>query len=463
MKNVYVEHCSYAKQELDWSGLSEQSKIQRLQCRSGFLNEGFWSELGKLRQLREIEMWWPEQAKSRPGSLVDLRSLKKLNGVCLFNYVPEAFRAFAECPALENVKIDQCKIDDASAAGIGAMAKVKDCYIWNTELTDAGMQALCHWPQIKSLVLCENSSNPARITKAGFAALANLKTLESLHLQGFDAVTADGWANLRRLPRLKQFKVMSNPAYDLMEAIGPLPTVEKLSLSYCNSVGSAGIRQLQAMPRLRSLVFHVNRCRPYHMPLDEVGALRQLTSVVLGGLHKTSDDQLGRLASLRELRELCLYEVNKISDRGIAALAHLKKLRVVSFHSLPKLTNQTVKLLASLPNLDTLFLRCTGKITDMGLANLGAARRLTTLHLDYARSLTGDRLLQLARRLPLQELMVASSPHLTDEDLFKLADHSTLKRVLVSQCKNVTKEGLKKLAEMRPDWKLPAFSFWKMM
>jgi hypothetical protein len=59
--------------------------------------------------------------------------------------------------------------------------------------------------------------------------------------------------------------------------------------------------------------------------------------------------------------------------------------------------------------------------------------------------------------------MVASSPHLTDEDLFKLADHSTLKRVLVSQCKNVTKEGLKKLAEMRPDWKLPAFSFWKMM
>src|SRR5947209_2705984 len=115
------------------------------------------------------------------------------------------------------------------------------------------MKALCRWPAIKSLTLAENSSNPTPITRAGFAALGDLETLEMLHLQGFDKVTAAGWAALQRLPRLKRLLLSSNRPFDLMEAIGPLPTVERLVLAQCNGVGPAGLRQLKDMPRLRSL------------------------------------------------------------------------------------------------------------------------------------------------------------------------------------------------------------------
>lgn len=460
LESVYVDHRSHCEQELDWTGLSRQTKLCKLQVRNGFLAETFWSELGKLKRIREIEMWWPAKAKAAPGDLVRLTSLKKLNGVCLFNYVPEAFQAFAQCSALEAVKIDQCRLDDASTAGIGTMPHVKDCHIWNTEMSDAGMQSLCRWPRIKSLVLCENSSNPTPITHVGFEALGNLKSLEFLHLQGFEAVAAAGWAVLQRLPRLKRLKLMSRPTFDLLDAIGPLPGLTQLSLSMCNSVGSVGLQQLKAMPRLRTLNINLNHYSPYYVPVDEVSELRQLTTLSLASVHKMNDDQLGQLADLKNLQELYLHEAVKISDQGIANLASLRNIRLLSLTMMPKLTDRTIITLAAFPRLETLFLRCTGKITDKGLADLAAARSLTTLHLDFARNLTGECLLDLVRRLPLKELWVKSSPALTDEHLLKLAEHPTLKSFGISGCKNVTNEGRKALTEARPDWESPTFPYW---
>ena len=160
------------------------------------------------------------------------------------------------------MRLNQCRIDDASAGGIGSVAAAKACYIWNVEFSDAGMKAMCRWTAIKSLTLAENSSNPTPITRTGFAALAGLGTLEMLHLQGFDNVSAAGWAALRRLPRLKRLMLRSKPPFDLMEAVGPLPTVERLVLTHANGVGAAGLAQLKAMPRLRSLALQVHRYTP---------------------------------------------------------------------------------------------------------------------------------------------------------------------------------------------------------
>jgi hypothetical protein len=458
---VDVEHASRSRQELDWTGLSGQTGLRTLSVRGGFLDKVFWAELGKLKQLREFELHWPEKAKASPGSLARLTSLKKLDGSCLFDSTPEAFRALGECPALEDVRLDQCRIDDTSAAGVGSIAAAKACYIWNVELSDAGMKALCRWPAIKSLTLAENSRNPTPITEVGFAALGDLETLEMLHLQGFDKVNSAGWAALQRLPCLRRLMLASDPPFDLMEATGPLPTVERLVLAHCNGVGPGGLRQLRAMPRLRSLALHAHRSTPYNVPLDEVSGLRQLRALFLGALHTMTDDQLGRLAGLGGLEQLFLDETDKITDRGIAGLAGLKKLQVVSLYKLAKLTDRTVTTVAALPRLETLFLRCTGKITDQGLAGLAAARNLKTLHLDYARNLTGEGLLRLARELPLEELAVDSSPHLTDAHLMQLLKHPTLKRVRIGQCKNTTAAGREAMAVGRPDWGAVEFHPWQ--
>jgi Leucine-rich repeat (LRR) protein len=463
LKSVKVKHSSYAKLKLDWTGLSQQIRLQSLNVEHGFLSEVFWSELGKLRQLQEFELHWPEKAKARRGSLAHLSSLKKLNGVCLFDHVPEAFQTLAECPALQSVKIDQCKINDATAAAIGSMPHVQDCYIWNTTLTDAGMKSLCRWPEVKSLVLCEDSDNPKRITQAGFKSLANLASLEMLHLQGFENVAASAWSVLQKLTRLKRLQLMSRPAFDLMEAVGSLPTLERLCLSYCNGVGSAGLQQLRTMPRLKALNIHVNHYHPYYSPIAEVSELRQLTSLFLGSLHKLTDEQLGHLTNLTALTELYLYESPRISDRGIASLAALRKLRLVSLHRMPKLTDQTLNTLVAFPRLETLFLRCNNRITDKGLARLSVARNLKHLQLDFARNLTGDRLLELARQLPLEEILVSDSPHLTIEHMLKLAAHPNLKRVGIMQCRNISNDDRKTLAEARPDWKWPSLRNWQKL
>ncbi len=429
--------------------------------RAGYLPEGFWREVGKLERLREMELSWPRKAKARPGSLSGLASLRAVRGACLFEPVPEAFRALAECPGLGELKIDQCEIDDASAAGIGAMAGVKDCSIWNTTLSDAGMRALCRWPRIKALVLAENASNPTPITEAGLGALGELESLESLHLQGFEKASPEGWAVLRRLTRLRRLKLMSGPPFDLLEAIGPLRPVERLSLDHCNSVGPTGLRHLKAMPRLRSLSISVHRCSPSHVLLEEVSEARQLTALSLVSIHTMPDDDLARLAALGGLEELRLYEAPRITDRGLGSLAGLSKLRTVSLDRLPKLTGRAVATIAAFPRLETLFLRCNGKITDTDLAALGGARGLKTLHLDHARDLTGECLLQLAGELPLEELFVASSPHLTDEHLLKLAEHPSLKRVAIIGCKKIADGGRKALAAIRPDWQTPSFQHWQ--
>nr|WP_246173532.1 hypothetical protein [Limnoglobus roseus] len=429
LKLIRVEHDSHAKQELDWTGLSTQTGLRRLEVRAGVLPEGFWRELGTLKQLREVQLWWPEGARSNPGSLSGMTGLKKLAGVCLFDPIPAAFRALGRCPALEEVHVDQCNIDDTAAAGIGSVARLKNGHLWNAALSDAGMRRLCRWPRVRSLTLGENSDNQPPITAAGFKALGRLTTLERLHLQGFDHVAAAGWAVLRGLPRLKHLKLSTSPPFDVLDAVGPLRRVEELRLSHCNGVGPAGYRQLAAMPRLRSLSVRAHRSAPYYVPLDEVAGLRRLRSLALAGLHKATDAQVARLIALPDLEALILHEAEKVTDQGVARLAGLRSLRVVVLNALPKLTDGVIPTLTGFPRLDTLSLRCTGQVTDAGLSGLAGAGRLRTLHLDYARNLTGETLLRLARKLPLEELAVASSPHVTDDHLLELTGHPTLRRV----------------------------------
>jgi hypothetical protein len=460
---IEVHHRDHCEQELWWEGLSGQAALQKLEVRAGVLGEGFWREVGKLKRLQEMQLWWPRGARAAPGSLEGLASLKRVEAVCLFEHVPEAFRALAECPALEAIKIDQCKIDDASAAGIGSMARVKDCYVWNAEFSDAGMKALCRWPRIESLVLCENAHNPTPITEEGFTLLGDLETLESLHLQGFENVSAAGWSALGRMKRLKRLKLDSRPTFDLLEAVGPLASVEGLWLSHCNSVGPAGLRHLWGMPRLRTLSIRVHRYTPYHVPLAEVSEVRQLTALSLGSIERMTDADVGRLSGLHDLERLTIHEAPRITDRGVAGLAGLPHLRAVALHTVPRLTDAALATLAALPGLETLSLRCTGKMTEEGLAALGAARNLKTLHLDYARFLTGETLLGIVGSLPLEELAITSSPHLNDADLLALTRHPTLRRVEVSQCKRITAGGRDALAAARPDWGRPTFQFWQML
>lgn len=461
LKSITVRHSEHSAHTLDWTGLSGQAKLETLVVCSGLLPTGFWAEVGQLPRMRELRLDWPEAAEPAPrGALAGLRSLKRVTGSCLFNPVPEAFRALVECPAVTDLQISQFRIDDDTAAALGSMPAVRDCYLRGAELTDTGMQAMCRWPQVRSLTLFEVSDQPVPITAAGFQVIGELATLEELYLHGFDHVAAPAWAVLAALPKLRQLKLSTATPFDVLEAIGPLKRVEQLRLEHGNSIGPAGYAGLAAMKRLRALRVEVYSRQPYYVPLAEVGELRRLTRLALKGLQKMTDDQFARVGGLRDLEELVVYGAGKLTDRGVEALTRLAKVRALRLHDVPRLTDRAVAIVAALPRLDTLFIRCSTKMTDAGLAALASARRLKVLHLEFARNLTGDTLLRLARRLPLEELHVSSSPHLTDEHLLALAELPSLKRVALTECKQITADGRAAATALRPDWKQPMYNRW---
>ena len=116
----------------------------------------------------------------------------------------------------------------------------------------------------------------------------------------------------------------------MLDAIGPLPSVNALSLWYCNVIGSAGLRHLHAMPRLTTLGIHVNNYRPYVLDVGDVSEVRTLTTLALGNLDKMTDEQVGQPRPTRAGPQcLFLQEAARVTDRGVAALARLPSLRAL--------------------------------------------------------------------------------------------------------------------------------------
>ncbi len=457
VKSIEVEHSQHEKQQLDWTGLSKLKSLKKLSVRAGFLGESFWTELGKLKSLTLLELSWPEQAAAKAGSLKGLTSLKKLEISCLFNDVPQAFQVLSECPTLTDVVIEQATIDDASAKAIGAMTALKSCHIHNVQMTNVGMKTMCRWPTIRSLYLAECSvagGNSKPIT-SGFKVLGNLGTLDTLTLQDFEHVPKSGWKCLQKLTKLKSLHLRSSPPFDLMEAIGPIPSLRELTFINCQSLGAAGTAIVQELPQLAKLSISVYRYKPYYIPLGEIAAMRRLKHLVLREFHLMTDTQLGQLASLKKLETLQLYEAEKIGDRGILQLAGLKSLRSLMLDKMPKLTDESLTAFAAFPNLESLCLRANTKITAEGYESLAKVHNLTTLSLGYARNLIGEGLVKLAGQLPLTQLTIHGCPNLTEEHWLKLTKHPTLVRVGFSECKELGADVNDRMKAVRPDWSRP--------
>lgn len=436
----------------DWSGLARLTELRELELDEGDYDATCWKEVGQLANLETFCLHRVEKADTAPGSLQKLTNLKELKITPQIVPLGTFWRAVGRLPAVEKLSVEHGTIDADMAAALGSLTTMRTGYFWGVEVADAELASLCRMRELRSLVLCEDQKTGAPVSDAGFRELRHLTQLESLQLQGFEGVSPTGWECLRDLERLTELKIFSSPLHDYLAAIGPLPTVETLDLTHCNSVTAAGWAVVPAMPALRTLSIDAWSSRPYHDPIPEISRAKQLRSLSLRDLKRTSDADLATLTALRQLQALELLETKKVTDAGIAALSHFPNLRKVRLRSLTKLTDQSLRVLGALPKLRDLTLRCTGKMTDKGFAALATASKLETLHLDYARTLTEDRLLALAAALPLRALTIHECPDLTDAGVMELTRYPKLKRVDLWGCKNVTQAGRAAMFAARPDW-----------
>jgi Leucine-rich repeat (LRR) protein len=121
---------------------------------------------------------------------------------------------------------------------------IKHLNIENNKLVDdACLQTIVRqWPEMKTLYL-----NECKITKKGLAALAALKRLDNLSLQGLN-LTDDSFAPISRLKSLTSLDISFNDKLTdrSMEYVLKLPKLKTLHMHLLTSVSTAAIERLKA-------------------------------------------------------------------------------------------------------------------------------------------------------------------------------------------------------------------------
>lgn len=168
-------------------------------------------------------------------------------------------------------------------------------HLGNTRVTDAGLRHLEKFPHLRHLGLGEEgpwdfSRNPiprtGRITDAGLVHLRNLKSLQSLHIQGLP-ITDAGLESLVGLSGLHVlFLKRTRIEGPGLERLGALPQLGYLALDG-SMVTEKGLGHLSALPMLGILSLD-------RVPLSEQGVarlkdLRSLNNLEVRGCGLTDD------------------------------------------------------------------------------------------------------------------------------------------------------------------------------
>ncbi|MEN6493840.1 MAG: M56 family metallopeptidase [Thermoguttaceae bacterium] len=300
---------------------------------------------------------------------------------------------------------------EAAMALPAKMPKLEELRLVNTKLTDASLVHLAKQRQLKRL-----SIDASKITDAGLAHLQNLTNLAELRL--FDLkITGAGLAHLQGLTKLEKLEL-----YDI-------------------TLDDAAFNRLQALTGLGELYL----CR---VPLNDarlraIGQIAGLESLTaIGGGEDVTDAGLAGLAGLAHLKTLRL-DWPTVGDAGLASLAKLPDLQDLSLEN-SQVTDAGLAQLKPLVHFTGLNLSSTG-VSDAGLANLEGLTKLESLQLCGTR-LTDAGMVHLRRMTKLRYLDLDGT-RITDAGLECLNDLPKLRGIGLRQVPNVSLEAIKKLEQ----------------
>lgn len=294
--------------------------------------------------------------------------------------------------------------------GRGEIASVDLTGAW---VSDADLERLAGLTKLNRLVLAHT-----RVTDAGFAHLAGLKTVRELDCYYAEFFTADalahlsGWQSLERLvlrgtrvtskvlehvARLKGLRWLDLGYTQIDDAnldlLADLPLLETLSLGG-NRISAGGLAQLRLLKNLHHLdLSGVQRVDSgewgivlNRATLGEIGALTGLRSLNLAGatLNDTGADRPGLKESVRQniegfdrlsrLGNLEVLDVSRLpmSAAALAPLAVLPRLRDLRARLAPSLGEASVPVLLRFPALTKVHL--DGSMPAPAMARLVAQR-----------------------------------------------------------------------------------------
>jgi hypothetical protein len=178
------------------------------------------------------------------------------------------------------------------------------------------------------------------------------------------------------MPRLRRLRAQGTVATDAgFEALSQSRTIESIWGRECPNLGSRGFVALSKMPALRGLGVSCKNVDDKALSsLPEFAALRELTPI------DVKDDGFAHIGRCDRLERLtCMY----CRDTTDAATEHIEGLRLRYYYAgLTLITDRSLEILGRMPSLEQVELyECNG-VTDAGLVFLTDLPRLREVHLD---------------------------------------------------------------------------------
>ena len=160
------------------------------------------------------------------AALPQLHTLELMSANDITN---RAFEALSTVPTLKNLDVlNVPNIDDGGLQFLTARAQLLTLRMKGSQITDAGVAAMSHWPDLRNLSI----ARAARITSDSLVALSRSPALKILDLGGCAGLIDDGLEALAQLRELRQLNLercrnISNEGIEAFKrrllAAGPLP------------------------------------------------------------------------------------------------------------------------------------------------------------------------------------------------------------------------------------------------
>jgi hypothetical protein len=334
------------------------------------LTDASLASIGKLKNLEELH-FIRTSPRFTPAGLAHLKSLMKLKKV---SFAQTWFGAAAEHNG------DQVARQLAALPNLESIKGLR-------YLSAEGMKTLTRFRNLKCLGVALKDRRQGYYGSTGLSNLANLGSLEELHISSEDALSDADLACLEPLSRLRDLLISGRNVTDRgLASIGKLKQLENLGLS-C-SVTRNALNQLNGLTNLQYLQVVAWENAAKTDPTDELmldlSGLKKMKDMNLSGL-SLQDSDLAFLEHLPLLENLSIHPQPIQTDSPLtgAFLRHLKGLSELNRLFVSGLSGSTGEDLAHLNGLPKLRrLTVKGDITDTALASLTGPLLLESLNVD---------------------------------------------------------------------------------
>jgi len=305
--------------------IGDLSKLELLSLEIGHLSDAGFAPVGKLTGLRSIHLFDNLRGGVlSPKGLVLLGALKELRTIMISAVTQDG---------------NATEINDDVLLAWQGLEQLRTVYVFPAQVSERGMSAATHWPQLRALSLMGNVSatRPAQ----GLSAKLRELTLAAPQL------SAEGIADIGHLSRLESLTLADGSSIDGAALAGLSPLTALKSLTIYKATLGGNISALADLPALREL--DLSDCRLSDAALSAIGRFTDLYQLNLSRVELT-DSGLEKLTGLASLDQLDLAG-NPVTDAGLDHLRPLKSLRTLWLNDTKTTEAGQKRLVGAIPKL----------------------------------------------------------------------------------------------------------------